>query len=422
MKSRIAIIGLGYVGLPLAMEFAKKYKVIGFDINERRISELKKHCDVTNEINFNEFKIIPEFTSDPSDIQDSNVFIVTVPTPVTEEKKPDLAPLQRASELVGSVLKPDDVVIYESTVYPGCTEEICLPILSERSGLNYNENFFVGYSPERINPGDPVRKLSSIPKVTSGSNEWTRSFVDDLYKSIIDAGTFSAASIKVAEASKILENCQRDVNIGFINSLVPLFDKVGVSLTDSIHAASTKWNFIPYTPGLVGGHCISVDPYYLMHLGDKSGIGLTMIEAARDANEKLASAVAEKLAKMLLASRRSPTDVKTIVYGATFKEDCPDIRNSKSFDLYSCLVNDWYFQAEIVDPVADSEEVALEHGLSIRKDIPSDVDVIIVASPHKELMLELIRLMKNRQHLLIFDIKGTLSEQIDHEIVTYYKF
>jgi UDP-N-acetyl-D-galactosamine dehydrogenase len=343
-EKQIAIIGLGYVGLPLAIEFGKKYKVIGFDIKQSRIEELNNFTDRTNEADLVEMKTAMglaktnatlglTFSSTIDDLKYYNVFIVTVPTPIDQFKAPDLTPLLKASEMLGKVLKKGDIVIYESTVYPGCTEEDCVPVLEKYSGLKFNQNFFCGYSPERINPGDKVNTLTKIKKVTSGSTPEIADIIDCLYKSIIEAGTHKAPSIKVAEASKAIENAQRDVNISFVNELALIFDRMGIDTNDVLDAAGTKWNFLKYKPGLVGGHCIGVDPYYLAHKAESLGYHPQVILSGRRVNDNMGMFVANKLVKLMIAKNHLISESKVLILGITFKEDCPDIRNSKVIDI-----------------------------------------------------------------------------------------
>jgi UDP-N-acetyl-D-glucosamine/UDP-N-acetyl-D-galactosamine dehydrogenase len=364
---RIAIIGLGYVGLPLAIEFGKKYKVIGFDINQSRIEELNLLTDRTNEADLVGMKKVMEmaksnegpglnFSANVEDLKNYNVFIVTVPTPIDQFKAPDLAPLLKASEMLGKILKKDDIIIYESTVYPGCTEEDCVPVLEKYSKLKFNQDFYCGYSPERINPGDKVNTLTKIKKVTSGSTPKIAELVDQLYKSIITAGTHKAPSIKVAEASKAIENAQRDVNISFVNELALIFDRMGIDTNDVIEAAGTKWNFLKYKPGLVGGHCIGVDPYYLAHKAESLGYHPQVILSGRRVNDNMGIFVANKLVKLLIAKDHVISKSNVLVLGITFKEDCPDIRNSKVIDIINELKH-FNINVDVFDPHADEYEV-----------------------------------------------------------------
>jgi UDP-N-acetyl-D-glucosamine/UDP-N-acetyl-D-galactosamine dehydrogenase len=336
MNPSIAIIGLGYVGFPLAVEFGKQYPTLGFDIDATRISELNRGYDRTQEVSDAQLKASAQlkFSSELTDLSACNTFIVTVPTPIDHFKKPDLGPLLKASEMIGKVLKKGDVVIYESTVYPGCTEEDCVPVLEQESGLKFNEDFFCGYSPERINPGDKVNTLTKIKKVTSGSTPEIADWVDQLYRSIIVAGTHKASSIKVAEASKAIENAQRDVNISFVNELALIFDRMGIDTSEVLEAAGTKWNFLNFKPGLVGGHCIGVDPYYLLHKSESLGYYPQVILSGRRVNDNMGLFVANKLVKLLIQKGKKIGGAKTLMLGITFKENCPDIRNSRVVDIY----------------------------------------------------------------------------------------
>lgn len=368
---KIAIIGLGYVGLPLTIEFSKQFSVIGFDINNNRVKELNSGFDRTNEVSTNHLKAILadtknnlSFTANLDAIADSSVFIITVPTPLTSFNQPDLTPLLSASKMVGSVLKKDDTVIYESTTYPGCTEEDCVPVLELVSGLRFNEDFFVGYSPERINPGDKINTLTKIKKVTSGSTPAVADFVDNLYGSIITAGTHKAPSIRVAEASKIIENCQRDVNISFMNELALIFDRMGIDTTDVLEAAGTKWNFLKFKPGLVGGHCISVDPYYLVSKAESLGYVPNLLLSGRKINNDIAPFIAKKVIKMMIERHQNLNDASILILGVTFKENCPDIRNTKVIDIYKELT-DFGLKADIYDPWANSDEVKWEFGIML---------------------------------------------------------
>lgn len=408
---KIAIIGLGYVGLPLAHAFSNKYKVVGFDIAQSRIDELQNGYDRTLELN-NE-QIIEAinngiiFTLNLEDIKESNIYIITVPTPIDNYKKPDLSPLLKASETVGKVLKKGDIVIYESTVYPGCTEEDCVPVLEKVSGLQFNIDFFCGYSPERINPGDKEHTLTKILKVTSGSTIEIGQKINNLYASIITAGTHLAPTIKVAEAAKVIENAQRDVNISFVNELAVMFDKMGIDTHAVLEAAGTKWNFLKFMPGLVGGHCIGVDPYYLVHKAESLGYYPQVILSGRRINENMGIFVANKVIKLMIKKGHKIEGSKVLVLGITFKENCPDIRNSRVIDVvrelneFGCIVN-------ISDPWADSQEVKHEyhfdlldhHGL-----IFDSYDAIILAVAHNEYK----RIQLKNANQVVFDIKGILD-------------
>lgn len=404
----IAIIGLGYVGLPLGVEFSKKYKVIGFDINEKRINELKSGFDRTLEVSKenlqNAIKNKMSFTCNAKDLSQANIYIITVPTPIDKNKQPDLTPLIKASESVGKVLKKDDIVIYESTVYPGATEEVCVPVLEQFSNLKFNKDFFCGYSPERINPGDKEHTVSKILKVTSGSTPKIANKVDELYKSIITAGTFKAKSIKVAEAAKVIENTQRDINIAFINELAMIFHKIGIDTNDVLQAASTKWNFLPFRPGLVGGHCIGVDPYYLTHKAGELGFHPEMILAGRRINDNMGKYIASEVIKLMIKNNKTILGAKILVLGITFKENCPDIRNSKVIDVVSEL-KEFGCKIDIADPWADKEEVKAVYGLSV-KDIKnfSSYDCVVLAVAHDEFKALHVK------ESLVYDIKSILKK------------
>jgi len=422
-NSKIAIIGLGYVGLPLAIEFGKKYKVLGFDINQARIDELKLGKDRTNEANLEGLqfamdlasesgKVGLKFSSNIDELKSYNVFIVTVPTPIDQFKAPDLTPLLNASEMLGRLIKKDDIVIYESTVYPGCTEEDCVPVLEKYSGLKFNQDFYCGYSPERINPGDKVNTLTKIKKVTSGSTPGISELVDQLYKSIITAGTHKAPSLKVAEASKAIENAQRDVNISFVNELALIFDRMGIDTNDVLEAAGTKWNFLKYKPGLVGGHCIGVDPYYLAHKAESLGYQPQVILSGRRVNDNMGVFVAYKVVKLMIQKGITIKGAKALVLGATFKENCPDIRNSKVVDIYNELIQ-FGLNVDVYDPYADTKEVSLEYGISLVAN-PIKYDAIILAVSHEEFIHINLNELKNSDNCVVFDIKAILDRnQID---------
>ena len=358
LKDKIAVIGLGYVGIPLAVEFGKKFETIGYDINHQRIDELKNHYDRTLEMTSLELKSSKnlKYTTNPDDLKNCNIFIITVPTPINNKNLPDLKPLKSSSKVVGKLLKKEDIVIYESTVYPGVTEDECVPILEKQSGLVFNKDFYCGYSPERINPGDKERTLTKILKITSGSNKKTSKKVDDLYKSIIKAGTHLASSIKVAEAAKVIENTQRDVNIALVNELALIFDAMGISSKDVLQAAGTKWNFLNFKPGLVGGHCIGVDPYYLTYKAEKMGYKPNLILSSRAINNRMSSYIAKKTIKLLINSDKKIKDSKILVLGLTFKENCPDIRNTKIVDIIDDLL-DFKCKVDLYDPWINKEEV-----------------------------------------------------------------
>lgn len=419
---KIAIIGLGYVGLPLAIEFGKKYKVLGFDINQSRIDELKMKKDRTNEADLVGLKQAMDlaetdhnmglsFSSKEEDLKNFNVFIITVPTPINQFKAPDLKPLLKASEMIGRILKTNDIVIYESTVYPGCTEEDCVPVLERYSGLKFNKDFYCGYSPERINPGDKVNTLTKIKKVTSGSNPVIAEIVDGIYKSIIEAGTHKAPSIRVAEASKAIENAQRDVNISFINELALIFDRMGIDTTDVLNAAGTKWNFLKYKPGLVGGHCIGVDPYYLAHKAESLGYYPQVILSGRRVNDNMGIFVANKLVKLLIAKNQVISKAKILVLGITFKEDCPDIRNSKVIDIINEL-EQFNINVDVFDPHADKHEVAEEYGIKLIDSIQNKYDGIILAVSHKEFLRLDLGSLKSSSSSVIFDTKAFLDRSL----------
>jgi len=358
LKDKIAVIGLGYVGIPLAVEFGKKFETIGYDINHQRIDELKNHYDRTLEMTSLELKSSKNliYTTNPDDLKNCNIFIITVPTPINNKNLPDLKPLKSSSKVVGKLLKKEDIVIYESTVYPGVTEDECVPILEKQSGLVFNKDFYCGYSPERINPGDKERTLTKILKITSGSNKKTAKKVDDLYKSIIKAGTHLASSIKVAEAAKVIENTQRDVNIALVNELALIFDTMGISSKDVLQAAGTKWNFLNFKPGLVGGHCIGVDPYYLTYKAEKMGYKPNLILSSRAINNRMSSYIAKKTIKLLINSDKKIKGSEILVLGLTFKENCPDIRNTKIVDIIDDLL-DFKCKVDLYDPWINKEEV-----------------------------------------------------------------
>jgi UDP-N-acetyl-D-galactosamine dehydrogenase len=421
---KIAIIGLGYVGLPLAVEFAKKYPVVGFDIDEARIRELQSGKDRTKEIDSQVLSIVLELSNSFSaglslstlvtSLQDCNIYIVTVPTPITKFKTPNLAPLLKASEAVGRVLKKEDIVIYESTVYPGCTEEDCVPVLEKYSGLKYNVDFFCGYSPERINPGDKKNTLTTIKKVVSGSNEQITNKIEALYGSIIQAGVFRASSIKVAEASKAIENAQRDVNISFVNELSLIFDKMGIDTHEVLEAAATKWNFLKFSPGLVGGHCTGVDPYYLLNKSQQLGYNPQVILSGRTVNDSMGYFVASKTIKLMIGHGIKIIGSKVLILGFTFKENCPDTRNTKVTDIISELL-DFGVQVDVYDPYALKEEVKKEYGVDLQGAMPdiSQYDGIVLAVAHDEFSHIDFSVIRNRS-IILFDVKGVLNRKIIH--------
>ncbi len=407
---RIGIIGLGYVGLPLAVEFGKVIDVVGFDINKERIEELKKGYDRTKEVTAEELKasVKMSFSSDTSDLKAVNYFIVTVPTPVDDSKKPDLRPLESASKTVGSVLKKGDIVIYESTVYPGCTEEICVPVLEKVSGLKFNVDFFCGYSPERINPGDKLHRVTTIKKVTSGSTPEIAEKVDQLYRKIIVAGTHKASSLKVAEAAKVIENSQRDVNIAFVNELALIFERIGIDTHEVLEAAGTKWNFLPFKPGLVGGHCIGVDPYYLTHKAESLGYHSEVILSGRRINDNMGVHIANRVIKLMAQNDLPINKADVLVLGITFKENCPDIRNSKVIDVIRELQS-FGTNVDIFDPQADGEEVKHEYGLSLIATLSKKYHAIVLAVNHDEFS-KLDWSSIRQENTVVFDVKGSLEK------------
>ncbi|MFW0716676.1 nucleotide sugar dehydrogenase [Pedobacter sp. N23S346] len=444
-NKKIVVIGLGYVGLPLAIEFARKYTVIGFDIDTKRIAELNNSFDRTREVSEASLKAILKakthlsfaeaeipgngvadelieaelpgegsifFSSSIEEIQDAEIFIVTVPTPIDQFKKPDLNPLLKASETVGKVLKKGDIVIYESTVYPGCTEEDCVPVLEANSGLKFNEDFYCGYSPERINPGDKINTLTKIKKVTSGSTPEIGREVNALYASIITAGTHLAPSIKVAEASKAIENAQRDINISFVNELALIFDRIGIDTTDVIEAASTKWNFLPYKPGLVGGHCIGVDPYYLAHKAESFGYHPQVILSGRRVNDSMGGFVVNKVLKLMIKKGLLIKNAKCLVLGFTFKENCPDVRNTRVIDIYRELIQ-FGLSVDVYDPWANADEVYHEYGVRIMNNLDhgSNYDAIILTVAHQQFLSLDLEQFKNKNGV-IFDAKSVIDRDL----------
>jgi UDP-N-acetyl-D-galactosamine dehydrogenase len=442
----IAIIGLGYVGLPLAIEFSKQYPVTGFDINLERIEELTAGFDRTLEADAHELQKLLKlnernlagagigsdpfdldienksdtidilgnglyFSNDPVDLRTVNTFIITVPTPIDHYRKPDLTPLLKASETVGRALKEGDIVIYESTVYPGCTEEDCVPVLEYYSGLKFNEDFFCGYSPERINPGDKVNTLTKIKKVTSGSTPLIATIVDNLYLSIITAGTHKAPSMKVAEASKAIENAQRDVNISFVNELALIFDRVGIDTNDVLDAAGSKWNFLKYKPGLVGGHCIGVDPYYLAHKAESLGYHPQVILSGRRVNDQMGHFVANKVIKLMIENELKIKRSKALVLGITFKENCPDIRNSKVIDVYNEL-RQFGLDVDVYDPYAHHNEVLKEYQIDLIPELTDKYDAIILTVAHDEFHQIDIEALKRNDQTILFDTKSFFNRAI----------
>ncbi len=416
--AKIGIIGLGYVGLPLAVEFGKKYPTIGFDLKQKRIKELESSVDSTLEVTSDELQeaTMLSYTSQIEDLTTCNIFIVAVPTPIDASKRPDLTPLEGASLSVAKLLKKGDVVIYESTVYPGATEEVCIPLLEENSGLQYNTDFFCGYSPERINPGDKKHRLPSIIKVTSGSTPETATMIDSLYKSIITAGTFLASSIKVAEAAKVIENTQRDVNIALINELALIFNKLSINTSEVLKAAGTKWNFLPFTPGLVGGHCIGVDPYYLTHKAQEVGYHPNMILAGRRLNDNMGHYIASQLLKLMLKKGINASNAKILIMGITFKENCPDLRNTKVIDIIFEL-KEYGINIDVYDPWVNQEEAAKTYSINmVTHPEPSKYDGVILAVAHDQ--FQKMDISEYKQFLkkdhIIYDVKNILPlEYVD---------
>lgn len=420
-NTHITIIGLGYVGLPLAVEFAKKYPTIGFDINQKRINELAKGQDHTLEVAAPELNAVLKqnaesknglfLTSNTKEIAAANVYIVTVPTPIDDHKRPDLSPLISASKTIGGVLKKGDIVIYESTTYPGCTEEDCVPVLEQFSGLKFNEDFYAGYSPERINPGDKVNTLTKIRKVTSGSTPEVADFVDNLYASIITAGTFKAANMRVAEASKAIENAQRDVNISFVNELALIFDRLGIDTNDVLEAAGTKWNFLKYKPGLVGGHCIGVDPYYLAHKAEEVGYHPAVILSGRRVNDNMGMFVANKVVKLMIQKGHTIKGSNALILGVTFKENCPDVRNTKVVDIRSELLQ-FGLNVDVYDPWADHDEVKHEYNIDLLPKLNGKrYQAVIVAVSHDEFHAIDFQALKDN-NTVIFDTKAFLNREL----------
>jgi UDP-N-acetyl-D-galactosamine dehydrogenase len=411
----IGVIGLGYVGLPLAVEFGKKFTVVGFDIHQQRINELKAGHDRTLETSDEDLKeaVKLSYTTNLDDLRPCNYYIVTVPTPIDSHKRPDLTPLIKASESVGKVLKKGDIVVYESTVYPGATEEECVPILEKFSGLKYNQDFYCGYSPERINPGDKVHTVTKILKVTSGSTPEIAKKVDDLYKSIITAGTFLASSIKVAEAAKVIENSQRDINIAFVNELSLIFNKIGIDTHEVLAAAGTKWNFLKFYPGLVGGHCIGVDPYYLTYKAQELGYNPEIILAGRRLNDNMGFYVANRVIRNMIRKGQTIAGSRVLVLGITFKENCPDIRNSRVIDVVAEF-NDYLCKVDVFDPWADADEVKHEYGLSLIDKPGTGYDAVVLAVAHNEFKEMNIRSF-GKNEAVIYDIKGHLDKDMVDE-------
>ena len=417
-KTKIGMIGLGYVGLPLAVEFGKHFPTVGFDINAPRIAELRQGKDSSLEVDANELAQAKHltYTTNPDDLSACNVYIVTVPTPVDEHKRPDLTPLIKASQTLGKIMKKGDIAIFESTVYPGATEEVCVPIIESLSGMKYNQDFFAGYSPERINPGDKEHRVVNILKVTSGSTPEIAEFVDSLYKSIITAGTHKASSIRVAEAAKVIENTQRDVNIALINELALIFNRLGIDTLEVLEAAGTKWNFLPFRPGLVGGHCIGVDPYYLTHKAQEIGYLPEVILAGRRINDGMGPYVAQRVIKMMIQRRVHVANANVLVMGLTFKENCPDLRNTKVVDIIGELQS-YHAHVDVYDPWISHKEAEHEYGITPVSTLePGKYDAIILAVAHRqfhEMGVEKIRALGKPQAVL-FDVKYILPvDQVD---------
>jgi UDP-N-acetyl-D-galactosamine dehydrogenase len=419
MKRSIAIIGLGYVGLPLAVEFAKKYSVVGFDINKSRVDELNTGVDSTLEVDSENLKGVLSkditnsngllISDNLDDLKQCNVYIVTVPTPVDKNNRPVLTPLVKASETVGAVLKADDIVIYESTVYPGVTEDECIPVLERVSGLTFNKDFYAGYSPERINPGDKKHTVTKILKVTSGSTPEIGKVVDDLYASVITAGTHLAPTIKVAEAAKVIENSQRDINIAFVNELAKIFNKLDIDTHAVLEAAGTKWNFLPFKPGLVGGHCIGVDPYYLAQKAQEVGYHPEIILAGRRLNDSMGAYVSSEIVKLMLEKDIKVKNAKALLLGITFKENCPDIRNTRVIDIYEEL-SSFHMDVDVYDPWANAEEVKHEYGIDTIAEISTEYDVIIHAVAHNEFQeMDFTKIQSETS--VLYDVKGVLDSE-----------
>lgn len=412
MQYRVGIIGLGYVGLPLAVESGKHFPTVGYDISESRINELKEGMDRTLEVSKEGLAEAKEliYTNEVEQLRDCNFYIVTVPTPVDENKRPDLRPISSASRAVGALLNKEDIVVYESTVFPGCTEEVCVPILEEESKLRFNQDFYCGYSPERINPGDKEHRIDSILKVTSGSTPEVSQLVDDYYKTFITAGTHKASSIKVAEAAKVIENSQRDVNIAFVNELALIFERLGIDTSEVLAAAGTKWNFLPFKPGLVGGHCIGVDPYYLTQKAESVGYQPQVILSGRRINDSMGQVVANKVIKLLGVKEKLSNQSKVMILGFTFKENCPDTRNTRVIDIYKELVS-YGLNVDVYDPQADPKQVKEEYDIALVQELKSGYDAIILAVSHREfIQLDWEELRK--QTTVIFDVKSILEKRL----------
>lgn len=409
MEERIAVIGLGYVGLPLAVEFGKKYPTTGFDVKKKRVEELRNGIDRTHEVNEENLRSAYQlaFTYNLEDIKDASIYILAVPTPIDKNKKPDIRFLLEASERVGKVLKKGDLVVFESTVYPGCTEDDCIPVLERFSGLKYNRDFYAGYSPERINPGDKERTVTRIKKVTSGSTPEVAEKVDRLYRSVIKAGTFKASSIKVAEAAKVIENCQRDLNIAFVNELALIFDKLSIDTKEVLQAAGTKWNFLPFKPGLVGGHCIGVDPYYLTHKAEEVGYHPQVILSGRRINDDMGVFVASKLVKLMIKKNHRINNSNVLILGITFKENCSDIRNTRVIHIIKELEH-FGINVEVYDPLADKEEVMEAYGIKLIDQPDKEYSAILLATAHNEFLNMELNPFRNGA-TVVYDVKGALD-------------
>ncbi len=413
---KIAVIGLGYVGLPLAVEFGKKYQTVGFDMKKERIAELRKGKDSTLEVDDTELQEATKlsFTAEPEDLSTCNFFIIAVPTPIDAAKRPDLTYLESASHTVGNLLKEGDTVVYESTVYPGATEEVCVPILEDLSGLKLNEDFYCGYSPERINPGDREHRLPNIVKITSGSTAEAAEYIDGIYKSIITAGTFRASSIKVAEAAKVIENTQRDVNIALINELSLIFNKLTINTSEVLAAAGTKWNFLNFHPGLVGGHCIGVDPYYLTHKAQEVGYHPNMILAGRRLNDNMGHYIGSRVIKLMINKSIDVSKAKVLIMGLTFKENCPDLRNTKVVDIVDEL-EEYGIEVVVYDPWVDSDEAQAEYGIKVASALEEQAyDGVVLAVAHNQFVsmpIESIRKLCHEKHI-IFDVKNIFSPDL----------
>ncbi|SHJ63472.1 Vi polysaccharide biosynthesis UDP-N-acetylglucosamine C-6 dehydrogenase TviB [Cycloclasticus pugetii] len=419
MEFKIAVIGLGYVGLPLAVEFGKQFPTVGYDINETRIAELNAGVDSTLETTSDELASASQLTctASASSLADCNIYIVTVPTPINTSKTPDLTPIISATKLLAEYLKKGDVVIYESTVYPGATEEVCVPILEQLSGLRFNVDFYCGYSPERINPGDKTRRLTNILKVTSGSTPAIATMVDELYQSIITAGTHKASSIKVAEAAKVIENTQRDINIALVNELALIFNRVGIDTEEVLEAAGTKWNFLPFRPGLVGGHCIGVDPYYLVHKAETLGYHPQLVSAGRRINDNMGHFVVSEVVKLMASKKLNIVDAKILMLGLTFKENCPDLRNTRVVEMIEELTNTYNAKVDVFDPWVDKQEAQAVYNLNlIDQPAAGQYDAMIVAVSHeqfKKLGIEGVKALGKDNHV-VYDIKYLFpSDSVD---------